>query len=112
MVLKDQADKLSSRIGNRALEPIVSNDLVLLQDGAEHRASRKLILPVFHHQAIASYFDTIQAVATEAVGNWDIQGIVNLDEEMRKLTLAIAVRTFLGSEKTAEIDRISKHYNT
>jgi retinoid hydroxylase len=112
MVLKDQADKLSSRIGNRALEPIVSNDLVLLKDGAEHRASRKLILPVFHHQAIAAYFDTIQAVVTETVGNWGTQGNIDLDKEMRKLTLTIAVRTFLGSEKTAEIDQISKYYNT
>jgi retinoid hydroxylase len=112
LVLKDQADKLSSKIGNRALEPIVSNDLVLLKDGEEHRASRKLILPVFHHQAIASYFDTIQAVVTDTVTNWSTQGTINLNEEMRKLTLAIAVRTFLGSNKTEEIDRISKHYTT
>jgi retinoid hydroxylase len=112
LVLKDQADKLSSKIGNRALEPIVSNDLVLLKDGEEHRVSRKLILPVFHHQAIASYFDTIQAVVTETITNWETQGTINLNEEMRKLTLAIAVRTFLGSNKTEEIDRISKHYTT
>ncbi len=110
LILKDQADKLSSRIGNKALEPIVSNDLVLLQDGEEHRASRKLILPIFHHQAIASYFDTIQAVVTETVTNWETQGTINLNEEMRKLTLAIAVRTFLGSNKTEEIDRISNYY--
>jgi retinoid hydroxylase len=70
LVLKDGADKLSSRLGNRSLEPILSKDMVLLQDGAEHRASRKLILPIFHHQAIAAYFDTIQAVVTETVANY------------------------------------------
>jgi retinoid hydroxylase len=112
LVLKDGADKLSSRLGNRSLEPIVSKDLVLLQDGAEHRASRKLILPMFHHQAIASYFDTIQAVVTETVANWGKQGTISLETEMRKLTLAIAVRTFLGSEKTEEIDRVSQWYVT
>jgi cytochrome P450 len=112
LVLKDAADKLSSRLGNRSLEPIVSKDLVLLQDGAEHRASRKLILPMFHHQAIASYFDTIQAVVTETVANWGKQGTISLETEMRKLTLAIAVRTFLGSEKTEEIDRVSQWYVT
>ncbi|WP_157259993.1 hypothetical protein [Chamaesiphon minutus] len=31
LMLKDAADKLSSRLGNRSLEPIVSKDLVLLQ---------------------------------------------------------------------------------
>jgi retinoid hydroxylase len=111
-VLKDAADKLSSRLGNRSLEPIVSKDLVLLQDGAEHRASRKLILPMFHHQAIAAYFDTIQAVVTETVANWGDLGTISLEKEMRKLTLAIAVRTFLGSEKTEEIDRVSQWYVT
>jgi retinoid hydroxylase len=112
LVLKDAADKLSSRLGNKSLEPIVSKDLVLLKDGAEHRASRKLILPIFHHQAIASYFDTIQEVVTETVASWGNLGTINLETEMRKLTLAIAVRTFLGSEKTEEIDRVSQWYVT
>jgi retinoid hydroxylase len=39
MVLKDQADKLSSRIGNRALEPIVSNDLAYRWESPHHTAS-------------------------------------------------------------------------
>jgi retinoid hydroxylase len=112
LVLKDAADKLSSRLGNRSLEPIVSKDLVLLQDGAEHRASRKLIMPMFHHQAIAAYFDTIQAVVTETVVNWGDRGTINLATEMRNLTLSIAVRTFLGSAKTEEIDRVSQWYVT
>jgi retinoid hydroxylase len=112
LVLKDGADKLSSRLGNKALEPIVSSDLVLLQDGEEHRASRKLILPMFHHQAIAAYFDTIQAVVTEAVNDWGQKGTIDLNAEMRKLTLTIAVRTFLGSKNTEEIDRVCKWYTT
>jgi retinoid hydroxylase len=112
LVLKDGVDKLSSRLGNRSLEPIVSKDLVLLQDGAEHRASRKLILPIFHHQAIASYFDTIQVVVTETVVKWCDLGTINLEAEMRKLTLAIAVRTFLGSTKIEEIDQVSQWYVT
>jgi retinoid hydroxylase len=112
LVLKDGADKLSSRLGNRSLESILSKDMVLLQDGAEHRASRKLILPIFHHQAIAAYFDTIQAVVTETVSNWGNLGTISLEQEMRKLTLSIAVRTFLGSAKTEEIDRVSQWYVT
>jgi retinoid hydroxylase len=77
LVFKDAADKLSSRLGNKLLEPI-SADSVLLKDGEAHRTNRKLILPVFHQQAlakplqgrIASYFDTIQSVVTEAMADW------------------------------------------
>ena len=120
LVLKEQADKLSSRLGNQYLAPIVSTDAVLLQDGEQHRTSRKMILPVFHQQAlakplqgrIASYFDTVQSVVTAAVADWGAQGTIDLDAELRKLTLAVVVKTFLGSEKTAEIQQVSEWFTT
>ncbi len=110
LVLKDGVDKISSRFGNKFLEPIVSTDTVLLQDGEQHRTSRKLILPVFHHQAIASYFDTIQSVVTAAMADWGERGTIDLSTELRKITLTVVVKIFLGSEKTEEIDRVSKWF--
>jgi retinoid hydroxylase len=109
---KDASDQLSSRLGNKFLSPILSPDMVLMQDGPPHRISRKLILPVFHQQAIASYFDTIQSVVTEAIDDWGKQGTIDLSAELHKLTLIIVVKIFLGSEKTAEIDRVSQWFTT
>jgi retinoid hydroxylase len=110
LVLKDQADKLSSRLGNQFIEFIVTNDTVLLQDGAQHRTSRKLILPVFLPQALASYFDTIQSVVTEMTSDWGEQGTIDLSTELRKITMAVVVKIFLGSEKTEEIEQVSKWF--
>jgi retinoid hydroxylase len=110
LVLKDQADKLSSRLGNQFIEFIVTNDTVLLQDGAQHRTSRKLILPVFLPQALASYFETIQSVVTEMTSDWGEQGMIDLSTELRKITMAIVVKIFLGSEKTEEIEQVSKWF--
>ena len=112
LVLKDGVDQLSSQLGNKFLEPILSNDTVLLQDGEQHRTSRKLILPVFHHQAIASYFDTIQSVVTDTMANWGEHETINLSTQLRKITLTVVVKIFLGSEKTAEIDRVSEWFTT
>jgi retinoid hydroxylase len=112
LVLKDGVDRISSRLGNKFLEPIVSTDTVLLQDGEQHRTSRKLILPVFHHQAIASYFDTIQSVVTDAMNDWGDRGTIDLSTELRKITLTVVVKIFLGSEKTEEIDRVSAWFTT
>jgi retinoid hydroxylase len=112
LVLKDGVDKISSRLGNKFLEPIVTTDTVLLQDGEQHRTSRKLILPVFHHQAIASYFDTIQSVVTEAMADWGDRETIDLSTELRKITLTVVVKIFLGSEKTEEIDRVSGWFTT
>ncbi len=110
LVLKDGVDKISSRLGNKFLEPIVSTDTVLLQDGEQHRTSRKLILPVFHHQAIASYFETIQSVVTDAMADWGDCGTIDLSTELRKITLTVVVKIFLGSEKTEDIDRVSEWF--
>lgn len=104
LVFKDEADKLSSRLGNKFLAPILSPDMVLMQDGQQHRISRRLILPVFHQQAIASYFDTIQSVVTEIIDDWGDRGSItegrlnanDLSAELHKLTLAVVVKIFLG----------------
>ena len=85
---------------------------LLLQDGAEHRTSRRLILPIFHQQAIASYFDTMKSLVESAVADWGKQGQIKLDAELRKLTLTVAVRIFLGSEKTEEIAQVRDWFNT
>ncbi len=112
LVFKDEADKFSSRLGNKFLSPILSPDMVLMQDGQQHRISRKLILPVFHRQAIASYFDTIKLVCTEAMADWGERGTINLSAELHKLTLAVVVKIFLGSEKTEEIQQVSEWFTT
>ena len=111
-VLKDAADKFSSRLGWKTLKPILSEDMLLLQDGAEHRTSRRLILPIFHQQAIASYFDTMKSLVESAVAEWGKQGQINLDAELRELTLTVAVRIFLGSEKTEEVAQVRDWFNT
>jgi retinoid hydroxylase len=112
IVLKDGVDKLSSRLGNKGLEPILTTDTVLLKDGEEHRTSRKMILPVFHRQAIASYFDTIQSVVIDSIADWGERGEIDLSAELSKLTLTVVVKIFLGSEKTEEIQQVSEWFNT
>jgi len=112
LVLKDRADKFSSRLGWKTLKPILSEDMVLLQDGAEHKTSRRLILPIFHQQAIASYFETMKYLVESAVADWGKQGTINLDAELRKLTLTVAVQIFLGSQKIDEVAQVRDWFNT
>jgi retinoid hydroxylase len=110
--LKDNAENLSTRLGWKLLQPVLSDDMILLQDGDKHRTSRKLILPIFHQQAIASYFETMKILVESAVADWGTKKTINLDDELRKLTLTVAVRIFLGSEKTAEIEQVRDWFNT
>ncbi len=111
-VLKDGVDRLSSRLGNKGLEPILTQDTILLKDGEEHRTGRKLILPVFHRQAVSSYFDTIQSVVTEAMADWGERSEIDLSTELSKLTLTVVVKIFLGSENTEEVAQVSEWFTT
>jgi retinoid hydroxylase len=112
IVLKDGIDKLSARLGNKGLEPILTTDTVLLKDGEEHRTSRKMILPVFHRQAISSYFNTIQSVVTDEIADWGERGEIDLNAELSKLTLTVVIKIFLGSQKTEEVQQVSEWFNT
>lgn len=111
LVLKDAAGKLSSRSGNKTLSSILGPDFVLMQDGDAHRSQRKMLLPIFHHQAIASYFDLIQTVVDESLTQWATGEYFDLNPAVRKLTLTIVVKTVLGSSKTEEVDQVCEWFN-
>jgi retinoid hydroxylase len=112
LVFKDAADCFSSKLGNKNLASIVSEDAVLLKDGEEHRTNRKMIMPIFHSQAIGSYFSTMKSLTEEAVANWLQQGTIDLNDELHNLTLAIVVKIFLGIENPQEIAMVSSWFTT
>lgn len=109
LVLVEQADKLSSRLGWFFLEPLFGQG-VLLQDGEQHRVTRRLMYPAFHGKAIATYFDTVQAIVKTTLQSWATRGTIPLVAECRKLTLAIAARLFVGAEDLSDIEQVSQWY--
>lgn len=54
----------------------------------------------------------MKSLVESAVTDWGNKGTINLNDELRKLTLTIAVQIFLGSEKTDEIDRVCGWFDT
>lgn len=109
LVLLEQADHVSSRVGWAFLEPLFGRG-ILLQDGAEHRATRRLMYPAFHGRAIASYFDTIQSIVQDFLKDWAERGTIPLTADFRKLTLIVASRLFLGSQTTREVEQTSQWF--
>jgi cytochrome P450 family 135 len=52
--------------GNRILLPVVGPNSVLLLDDDAHREQRRLLMPPFRGHHLASYADTMTAVARDA----------------------------------------------
>ena len=57
------ADVLHPGEGARVLEPVVGSRSVLLLDGAEHLAQRKLMLPAFHGERMRALTGVMEEVA-------------------------------------------------
>ena len=64
------ADVLHPGEGARVLEPVVGSRSVLLLDGAEHLAQRKLMLPAFHGERMRALTGVMEEVAAAEVAGW------------------------------------------
>lgn len=104
IVFKEQADCFSSRLGWWFLEPIFGNGL-LMQDGAEHAAARRLMYPAFHSKTVTTYFDVINSIVQEYIKDWGTRGVIPLAADFRKLTLIVASRLFLGTQTIEEVEK-------
>ena len=105
VLLLEQADHFSSRLGWAFIEPLFGNG-ILLQDGQEHSRTRRLMYPAFHGKAIASYFDTIQTIVQSFLKDWGERGTIPLTSDFRKLTLIVASRLFLGTQTETGLTQI------
>src|SRR4029079_11803247 len=53
-----------------ALQPVMGSRSVLLLEGADHRARRKVMLPPFHGERMQAYEDTVREVAIREIESW------------------------------------------
>lgn len=111
LVLQEQADRLSSYLGWRYfVEPAFGRTL-MIQDGQEHKYSRRLMMPAFHATALVTYFDTMQTIAQICLQSWATQGEIAVIDALRRMTLLVGVRLLLGVQAEQEIDEVEHWYH-
>lgn len=109
LILLEQADHVSTTLGWEFLRSVFGNGL-LFMEGEAHRTTRRLMYPAFHGRAIASYFDTIQAVVQDRVQHWGERDNISLLSEFRRLTLVVACRLFMGTQTADEVGQTSQWF--
>lgn len=91
---------------NIILEPILGSGSLLLQEGAEHLARRKLMLPSFHGERMRSY----EAVVTEAISaevdSWPLQREFPIHTRMQAVTLEVILRAVFGVSEGPRLERL------
>ncbi len=79
-----------------ALRPVLGADSVLLLEGPEHIARRRLMLPAFHGERMRSYEQIVEEVARAEIESWPIGETFPLHPRMQAITLEVILRAVFG----------------
>lgn len=82
--------------GNSILGPIMGEHSLLLQDGADHKRARKLIMPAFNGHALRDYRDLVAGLARDEVAHWRPGVPFRSLDRMNALTLEVILRVVFG----------------
>jgi cytochrome P450 len=82
--------------GNAILGPVMGEHSLLLQDGAEHKRARKLLMPAFNGAALRTYEDLVTEVARAEIGRWQPGVPFCALDRMNALTLEVILRVVFG----------------
>jgi cytochrome P450 len=81
---------------NATLEPIMGPRSILLLEGAEHLARRKLMLPAFHGERMRAYESVIEEVIDREIDAWRLNEPFRIHPRMQSVTLEVILRAVFG----------------
>src|SRR5215207_2510739 len=83
------------------LDPLPGDGLLTI-DGLAHKTARRLLLPAFHHEQVATSVDTMAEEIDRDLARWgDGETRVDIYDWSRHLALRIAMRALLGLDPDA-----------
>ena len=93
---------------NFVLEPILGPRSILLQEGAEHLARRKLMLPPFHGERMRSYEAVVDEIVAREIDSWALDEEFPIHPRMQAITLEVILRVVFGVSDESRLDRLRK----
>ena len=84
-----------------ALRPILGPRSLLLLEGREHLARRRLMLPPFHGARMREYESTVREVAAREADGWPEGTPFAIHPYMQRLTLEVILRAVFGVSDAA-----------
>ncbi len=80
-----------------AMKYLMGNGL-LTSDGSLHQCQRRLMQPAFHRQQIAGFGEIMTGCASQQSHGWNDGDRIDIDEEMRNMTLSIVVKSLFSQD--------------
>lgn len=88
------------------LEPTLGSKSVILLDGKEHLARRKLMLPAFHGERMRSYQEVMEESIDREIEAWPIGVPFPIHKRMQAVTLEVILRAVFGVTDGDRLDRL------
>jgi cytochrome P450 len=88
------------------LEPILGPRSILLQEGAEHLARRKLMLPPFHGERMRSYEAAMDEIVAREIDAWPLGEEFPIHPRMQAITLEVILRVVFGVSDASRLARL------
>jgi cytochrome P450 family 135 len=79
-----------------ALLPVLGASSLLLLEGDEHLARRRMMLPPFHGERMRSYESLMRGIAEQELASWPQDESFALHPRMQALTLEVILRAVFG----------------
>src|SRR4051794_19575636 len=89
---------------NQILGPVLGRRSILLADGDEHLARRRLMLPFFHGDSVRRYGEVVGEIADEEIARWSRGSTIALHPRMQAITLEVIIRAVIGVTDPARLD--------
>ncbi len=91
-----------------ALRPIMGARSVLLLEGAEHLARRKVMLPPFHGERMRAYEPIVRDAAEKEIATWPVGDPFPVHPRMQAVTLEVILRAVFGVEDRGRRERLAE----
>lgn len=89
-----------------SLLPVMGANSVLLLEGSEHLARRKLMLPPFHGERMRSYESIVRAATERELASWPVGEPFALHPRMQAITLEVILRAVFGISDQTRGDQL------
>jgi cytochrome P450 family 135 len=91
---------------NIFLEPILGSRSLLLLEGADHLAHRKLMLPPFHGERMRSFEPMVASIVDAEIDSWPLGEELPLHPRMQAVTLEVILRVVFGVSEGRRLERL------
>jgi cytochrome P450 family 135 len=91
---------------NIFLEPILGARSILLLEGADHLARRRLMLPPFHGERMRSYEAVVDEIVAAEIDSWPLDTEFPIHARMQAITLEVILRVVFGVSSGPRLERL------